>query len=147
MLHGFFERQAAAGKTFDRILYVGDGKGDFCPSSLLLHGHRHWHPEAAGAGVDAAPSAVAAPGAGAAADGGAGGSGGAPAPCGNGANIVFARNEYPDGLPCSLFVMLSQAGDAPAGDGGRQAATGQRGVLPWSRPEQLAALLRQELGL
>ena len=165
----------------------GDGKGDYCPSILLLHGSQHWH---AGSGADAATAAAAAAAAAAggvaaggtpaangtsttAAQQGAG-SGDAPAPCGSGGNRVFARESYPDGLPCSLWVMLrteaaggssdaSSAGSgglpassraaagAAAGDGvaaaADRAAGQQARVVPWSRPDELAGLLARELQL
>ena len=107
----------------------------------------------------------------------------APTPCGSGGNRVFARETYPDGLPCSLWVMLrteaaggstSGGGSGSAGRGSssgshsepstNQAAAGsaaagsavaaaagmtgeRRRVVPWSRPEELAELLRAELQL
>lgn len=141
MLAGLLERRAAAGRSYERILYVGDGKGDFCPSLLLLHGSRHWHPAAA---LEAA--AAAAPAAG-------GAQARAPAPCGAGGNRVFAREQYPDGLPCSLWVMLrteARSGGSSSdagGSGGAEGGSGPAAVVPWSSPEQLAALLTAELGL
>lgn len=160
----------------------GDGKGDYCPSILLLHGSQHWHP-----GSGAAAAAAAAAGGGVAAGGTPAangtsttaaqqgdGSGDVPAPCGSGGNRVFARESYPDGLPCSLWVMLrteaaggssdaSSAGSgslpassraavgAAAGDGAAmlavRAAGQQARVVPWSRPDELAGLLARELQL
>lgn len=118
--------------------------GDYCPSQLLLHGARHWHPEAPAAAGQPKPAAAS----------GGSGSAPAPAPCGGAANRVFARSEYPDGLPCSLRVMLrtEAAAAADGGDSGAKVVAGATAdaaprVVPWSRPEELAALLRVELGL
>jgi hypothetical protein len=112
------ERRADAGRRYRRVLYVGDGRGDFCPARLLLHGGR--------ADVDPAAAAHA-----------------AVAPCGAAANRVFAREQYPDGAPCPLWVMLRDESGTAGGSG---TDSGSR-VVPWREPEQLAALLQQELGL
>lgn len=138
MLLELLERRRAAGRQYSRVLYVGDGRGDFCPAVLLLHGGG----TAAGGG-DAA-----------AADGGGGGS---QSPCGGSGNRVYARQEYPDGLPCSLSVMLrneahgdggSPASASVAAVAGRQAgAEAEARVVPWRRPQELAQLLRRELHL
>lgn len=37
MLRGFLERRRAAGATYSRIVYIGDGKGDLCPALDLLN--------------------------------------------------------------------------------------------------------------
>ena len=126
VLSELLERQRAAGREYSRILYVGDGRGDYCPSALLLHGS-----ETAGA------------------------------PLGSSSNRVFAREQYPDGLPCSLWVMLrNEAGSSSAAskgspaEGPAEAAAAAAAaearpprVVPWSSPEQLAALLVRELQL
>ena len=152
MLSELLERQRAAGRHYSRILYVGDGRGDFCPSALLLHGGSGGPIEAADAAAAAAAAAFA---------------GGEPA--GSSSNRVFAREQYPDGQPCSLWAMLrneaggssvaSASGGSPAegaaeeggvGVGAAAAvhvAAGGGRVLPWSTPEQLAALLARELQL
>ncbi len=83
----------------------GDGKGDYCPSALLLHASQHWHPAGDGAAA-AAAAGGAADGTTAAAMQQGQASSAAPAPCGSGSNRVYARESYPDGLPCSLWVML-----------------------------------------
>ena len=154
MLRELLEGQRAAGRQYSRILYVGDGRGDYCPSVLLLHGSSSGDGDPAAA--DAADAGAAAAGDG---SGGGGGGGGSSAPLGSSSNRLFAREEYPDGLPCSLWVMLrnearsssgasegSPAEKAAAG-GAAAAAGGAPRVVPWSRPEQLAALLVQELQL
>ena len=171
MLRSFLQRQAAAGRSYARALYVGDGRGDYCPSVLLLHGSGSGGgtpaatatPTAEAAAAAAAVAAAAAetaeaadkPATTAASGGGSGAHAPAPpAPCGGGSNVVFVREEYPDGSPCSLWVMLrteggSSARDASGGNGRDGAALQRRrrGVVGWARPEQLAALLRQEVGL
>ncbi|KAI7843559.1 hypothetical protein COHA_002801 [Chlorella ohadii] len=166
VLASLLRRQAAAGRLYDRVLYVGDGKGDYCPSALLLHASQHWHPAsdaAAAGGAEAAGSAANGTTAAAAQRGQA--SSIAPGPCGSGSNRVYARESYPDGLPCSLWVMLRNeaagGGDSSSGNqaeaeapeaGSEVAAAGQAGggrarVVPWSRPEELAELLSKELQL
>ncbi|KAL4855681.1 putative phosphatase phospho2 [Chlorella vulgaris] len=193
VLQEYLGRRRAEGQQYSRVLYVGDGRNDFCPAQLLLHGSASADEAvagveaggsgaAAGAGSSAAAagegeggakagiggSAAAAVGGGSEAAAGAGGSEAEPgslAPCGGPANRIFAREQYPDGTACSLWVMLcTQAGTegtltgdgrpgnaAPAsGDGGTPVGTAeqqQQRVVPWRTPQQLAALLRQELGL
>lgn len=151
VLAGLLSRQAAEGRAYNRVLYVGDGRGDFCPSALLLHGSN------GAAAAAAPPDAAAMPG------GGAVGTA-APAPCGSASNVVFAREEYPDGAPCSLWVMLQQAhsvhsgGGRASGEAPQEAAAGgaarraggsgtSGGVVGWTTPEQLASLIRAELQL
>lgn len=130
VLARWLDQQAAAGRRYRRVLYMGDGKGDYCPSILLLHGSRHWHGTAAPAGGTGAAGAAAAA---------------AQPPCGAASNRIFAREEYPDGLPCSLWVMLrNESSNGGGGGGGKEA---RPGVVAWSRPEQLAALLLRELQL
>ncbi|KAL4421430.1 hypothetical protein ABPG75_010721 [Micractinium tetrahymenae] len=144
VLTEFLSRQAAAGRAYSRVLYVGDGRGDYCPSALLLHGS-----SSSNGGSSSTQSAV-------------------PPPCGASDNVVFAREEYPDGLPCSLWVMLQQAHSVHSVHGGDDAgsrsagtaaasvsgtagtpagAAASRGVVGWTAPEQLAHLIRAELQL
>ncbi|PRW32627.1 inorganic pyrophosphatase 3 [Chlorella sorokiniana] len=179
VLASLLQRQAAAGLRYDRVLYVGDGKGDYCPSALLLHGSQHWH-AAGGAAIAAGCAASSNPatnGAAATAAQRGDSNAPAPAPCGSGSNRVFARESYPDGLPCSLWVMLrtEAAGNSGSGSGGSSAGGGssstptsgqaaaaaaggeaaaaghaagrQARVVPWSQPEELAGLLLKELQL
>ncbi len=170
VLAGLLERQAARGRAYSRVLYVGDGRGDYCPSALLLHGSGSdsgggsGNASKSGDGGSEAPAAAAA---GAAKLGSSSAGAAAPVPCGSGANLVFARVEYPDGVPCSLWVMLQQAHSVHSSDGsgasagtphqaaaaaaGQAGAAGEaaahQGVVAWTTAEQLAALLSAELQL
>ena len=93
-----------------RIVYIGDGRGDFCPTSRLL------------AGLDGAGSAEA---------------------------VVLAREAYPDGTPCALWVMLEQQQQQQQQQqqhGKQQRQLPRRRLASWKTPADLIALLAEECG-
>lgn len=104
VLREFLARQRAAGRAYGRVVYVGDGRGDYCPTVELLH--------------SGLPS------------------------------LVLARSQYPDGVPCALWVKLRGEVDGGSGGGGAAAAAGsaKQEVREWQTPEELAGHLRALLG-
>lgn len=140
VLWELLDRQAGRGRQYARVLYIGDGRGDYCPSALLLHGCGGWRsstaaarqPQHSGGEARATPveaaaegaMEVAAEGAAAAAAGGAR----APQPCGSPSNVVFARRQYPDALPCSLWVMLREERHSSSAGGSSQAGAQAAGA-------------------
>ena len=101
----FLARRQQQGTVYSKVVYVGDGRGDYCPV------------------VELQQSGL---------------------PC-----LVLARTQYPDGVPCALWVKLRAdppspegglAGHAP-GDGSAHARSLQ--VVGWSTAAELAQRLTE----